>query len=186
MVLRRWRGHFLGRWGGRLGGVPFEGVRSAWLADVEARRLTERYLAAAERRLDLDLADGRAGELVPELSDLTARYPLRESLWVRLLVVLDRCGRQAEALERYEAVRVRLAEELGADPGPELQRVHADLLAGSPLQPSGAAGSMAPGRLVPRQLPVDVDGFTGREQELAGLGELLGDGDDGALEPVVV
>jgi DNA-binding SARP family transcriptional activator len=168
-------------------GAPFEGVRSAWLAEVEARRLTERYLAATERRIDLDLADGRAGELVPELSDLTARYPLRESLWVRLLVVLDRCGRQAEALERYEAVRVRLVEELGADPGPELQQVHADLLAGRPPQPSGAAGSTAPKQLVPRQLPVDVDGFTGREQELAGLETLLGDGDDeGALGPVVV
>ena len=168
-------------------GAPFEGVQSAWLADVEARRLTERYLAATERRIDLDLADGRATELVPELSDLTARYPLRESLWVRLLVVLDRCGRQAEALERYEAVRVRLAEELGADPGPELQGMHADLLAGRPPQPSGAAGSRAPKQPVPRQLPVDIDGFTGREQELAGLEALLGDGDDeGALEPVVV
>jgi DNA-binding SARP family transcriptional activator/tetratricopeptide (TPR) repeat protein len=168
-------------------GVPFEDVQSAWLADTEARRLTERYLAATERRIDVDLADGRAGELVPELSDLTGRYPLRESLWVRLLVVLDRCGRQAEALERYEAVRVRLAEELGADPGPELQGVHADLLAGRPPQPSGAAGSTAPTHLVPRQLPVDIDGFTGREQELAGLEALLGGGDDEeALEPVVV
>src|ERR671923_2419524 len=160
MVLRRWRGHFLGRWGGRLGGVPFEGVRSAWLADVEARRLTERYLAAAERRLDLDLADGRAGELVPELSDLTARYPLRESLWVRLLVVLDHCGRQAEALERYEAVRVRLAEELGADPGPELQRIHADLLAGRPLLPDAGAAAVRCPCIVPRQLPAAVNGFT--------------------------
>jgi tetratricopeptide (TPR) repeat protein len=124
---------------------------------------------------------------VAELSNLTGRYPLRESLWVRLLVALDRCGRQAEALERYEAVRVRLVEELGADPGPELQQLHADLLAGRPAQPAGATGSMAPGPLVPRQLPVDVDGFTGREQELAGLETLLGDGDDeGALEPVVV
>ncbi len=168
-------------------GAPFEGVRSAWLADVEARRLTERYLAAIERRVDLELAEGRAGELVAELSYLTARYPLRESLWVRLLVALDRCGRQAEALERYEAVRVRLVEELGADPGPELQQVHADLLAGRPPQPSGAAGSMAPGPLVPRQLPVDVDGFTGRQAALADLDKLLGRGnDDGVLEPVVV
>jgi hypothetical protein len=37
------------------------------------------------------------------------------------------------------------------------------------------------------QLPVDIDGFTGREQELAGLEALLGDGDDeGVGEPVVV
>jgi DNA-binding SARP family transcriptional activator/tetratricopeptide (TPR) repeat protein len=168
-------------------GVPFEGVRSAWLADAEGRRLVERYLAATERRVDLDLAEGRATELVAELSELTARFPLRESLWARLLVALDRCGRQAEALERYEAVRVRLAEELGADPGPELQRVHADLLAGRPLAPAPAsAPPLAPARdavreapvpVVPRQLPADVDGFTGREQELVELERGLVDAD---------
>lgn len=104
--------------------------------------------------MDLDLADGRAGELVAELSGLVARYPLRESLWVRLLVALDRCGRQAEALERYEAVRRRLAEELGADPGPELQRVHAALLVGRPPGPVGApVGRVVPaGRQVARNL----------------------------------
>jgi DNA-binding SARP family transcriptional activator/tetratricopeptide (TPR) repeat protein len=163
-------------------GVPFEDVRSGWLEDEEARRLTERYLAATERRIDLDLAEGRATELVAELSSLTARYPLRESLWVRLLVVLDRCGRPAEALERYEAVRVRLAQELGADPGPELQQVHAELLAGRPPGPVGAPV----GWVLPRQLPADVDGFTGREQELAGLEKLLDMGDDDGTWRLVV
>ena len=50
-------------------------------------------------------------------------------MWLRLLVALHRSGRRAEALQRYEAIRVHLAEELGVDPGAELQRVYADLLA---------------------------------------------------------
>ncbi|HEY0949651.1 ATP-binding protein [Nocardioides sp.] len=33
------------------------------------------------------------------------------------------------ALERYESVRTRLADELGVDPGPRLQALHAELLA---------------------------------------------------------
>jgi DNA-binding SARP family transcriptional activator len=94
-------------------GAPFEGLRSAWLEDAEAPRLVEAYLAAVERRVDLDLAQGRLAGLVPLLRELVAQHPLRESLWVRLLVVLARCGRQAEAVERYEMVRLRLAEELG-------------------------------------------------------------------------
>ncbi|HEU4399286.1 MAG TPA: AfsR/SARP family transcriptional regulator [Actinomycetota bacterium] len=111
-------------------GAPFDGVRSDWLDQAQAPWLQERYLAALERRIDLDLADGAPVDLVAELGELTVRFPLRESLWVRLLVVLERAGRPAEALERYEAVRARLAEELGTDPGPELRQIHADLLAG--------------------------------------------------------
>ena len=41
----------------------------------------------------------------------------------------NRSGRRAEALDRYQAVRVHLADELGVDPGSDLQRVYADLLA---------------------------------------------------------
>jgi DNA-binding SARP family transcriptional activator len=42
--------------------------------------------------------------------------------------MLNRCGRRAEAVRRYEVIRRRLVEELGTDPSPELQRVYAGLL----------------------------------------------------------
>jgi tetratricopeptide (TPR) repeat protein len=96
---------------------------------------------------------------------------------VRLLVVLARCGRQAEALERYGLVRARLAEELGVDPGPDLQRVYADLLAGRAPAAGGAGGQEALRRLVPRQLPLSGDRFTGREAALKALAEVFGRGD---------
>jgi DNA-binding SARP family transcriptional activator/tetratricopeptide (TPR) repeat protein len=166
-------------------GTPFDGVRSDWLEQTQSPRLQERYLAGLERRVDLDLADGSSVDLVAELGELTGRHPLRESLWVRLLVVLERAGRPAEALERYEAIRVRLAEELGTDPGPELQRVHADLLGGRPARlPSGAPPASA--RVVPRQLPADTDVFTGRAAALAALDGLVGDEDGPAPRPLVV
>jgi DNA-binding SARP family transcriptional activator len=114
-------------------GRPFEGVPSERLEEAEAPRLTEQYLTALERRMDLDLAAGRHTELAAELEGATAQHPLRESLWVRLLVVLDRCGRQAEALARYGTIRARIADELGVDPSPELRRIYADLVAGRPI-----------------------------------------------------
>ncbi len=166
-------------------GVPFEGMASAWLEESAAPYLVERRLAALERRVDLDIEDGRAGELVAELSELVTRWPLRESLWVRLLVVLDRCGRQAEALERYEAIRVRLAEELGADPGPELRAVHADLLAGRGAGAALGEGTVARS-VVPRQLPVDIDAFTGRPGAMEQLEELLGGERDRIQGPAVI
>ena len=148
-------------------GTPFDGVRSDWLEQTVSPWLQERYLAGLERRvdLDMDLGLGRGHDLVAELDELATRFPLRESLWARLLRALERAGRPAEALQRYETIRARLAEELGTDPSPELQRLYADLLAG---------GAPAPAhRVMPRQLPSTVDGFAGRDAELKALDGLL-------------
>lgn len=156
-------------------GEPFAGVTSRWLGETEAPRLVERFLSGLERRIDLDLAAGRPGEVVAELNEWTARYPMRETLWTRLLTALDRCGRQAEALERYEQIRVRVAVELGVDPSPELQRVHADLLAGRTPGPAGGVRQPPRSTVVPRQLPVDIDTFTGRVAAVKALANLVGD-----------
>ncbi|SFO56317.1 AfsR/SARP family transcriptional regulator [Actinomadura welshii] len=110
-------------------GEPLEGVPSARLRESEAPWLLERYLTALERRIDLDLAAGRHRELILELSELAARYPLREPLWSRLLIALGRSGRRADALTRYETIRTRLSGELGVDPDPDLQRTYIELLA---------------------------------------------------------
>jgi DNA-binding SARP family transcriptional activator/tetratricopeptide (TPR) repeat protein len=160
-------------------GTPFDGIRSDWLEQSVAPALQERYLTALERRVDLDLASGSHPDPTEpaELAELVERHPLRESLWVRLLRVLESAGRPAEALERYETIRRRLAAELGADPSPELRQVHADLLAGD-ASPGGPA--------VPRQLPAAVHGFAGRAAELAALDALLGPPDEaGSRSPLI-
>ena len=144
-------------WSGR----PFEGISSEWLESSEAPRLVEQYLAAVERRIDLQRGDDLYGEVLVELRELTAAHPLRESLWVRLLRLLAQSGRTAEALELYESVRLRIADELGVDPGGELRGVHAELLAGDAPPP--------PRRIAPSQLPADVPGFTGRKEVLTEL-----------------
>jgi DNA-binding SARP family transcriptional activator/tetratricopeptide (TPR) repeat protein len=166
-------------------GIPFDGVRSEWLEHTQVPRLQERYLAGLERRVDLDLADGRHAGLAAELEELTARFPLRESLWARLLTVLERSGRPAEALARYEEIRARLAEELGADPGTELRQVHANLLAGGAPELTGSVRP-APADRVPRQLPAGIDGFVGRDSELKALDSLLGNQIESGRRPVVI
>ncbi|GIJ56804.1 AfsR/SARP family transcriptional regulator [Virgisporangium aurantiacum] len=108
-------------------GDPFDGSRLDWSRGQRVR-LVEGYLAALERRVDLDLAEGRAGEAVVLLREVAAAHPLREPLLARFLMALTAAGRRAEALAEYESIRRRLAEELGTDPGPELRRIHAGLL----------------------------------------------------------
>jgi DNA-binding SARP family transcriptional activator len=148
-------------------GDPLDNLSSAWFDSLRAK-LVERYLAALERWIDLELAEGRHSELVPRLRELTSLHPLRESLWVRLLTALDRSGRQADALAAYESIRRRLAEDLGVDPGPDLRRIHTGLL-GERSAPPEPAPTLEKGYVVPRQLPTDIDGFTGRTATLKAL-----------------
>ncbi|MGR6919154.1 AfsR/SARP family transcriptional regulator [[Actinomadura] parvosata] len=119
-------------------GAPFDGVESEVLSGPRASHLVELRLSAVERWIDLGLAEGRHAEMVAEIQLLAAGHPLREPLWGRLLRTLGRCGRQAEALATYERLRRRIAEDLGADPSPELQRIHLSL-----LNPGGGRSSFA-------------------------------------------
>ena len=66
---------------------------------------------------------GAAGEAIGQLEALVAQYPLREALWYWLMTALYRAGRQADALAAYAKVRKTLVEELGIEPGRELQEL---------------------------------------------------------------
>jgi len=153
-------GRVLGLWRGE----PLADV-AAPFAEGQRTRLTELRLAAVEAWADAGLACGRQDELVPALEGWTARYPLRELLWAQLIVALDRCGRQADALAAYRRVRAVLRDELGADPGEQLQRAHQEVLA----RPRAAAARLPPEAAV----PAPHSALVGREAEIAGTRALL-------------
>ena len=73
---------------------------------------------------------GQHAVLVGELESLVARHPLRERLWAALMMALYRSGRQAEAVRAYQRARDVLVGELGLEPGAELRRLEAAVLAG--------------------------------------------------------
>ncbi|MFY9671580.1 MAG: AfsR/SARP family transcriptional regulator, partial [Trebonia sp.] len=95
---------------------------------IEAARLEELRLCAIEDRIDSDLALGRHADVASELAALAAVHPLRERLHGQLMIALYRSGRQAEALEAYQAARRTLVEELGLEPGPALRRLESAIL----------------------------------------------------------
>jgi DNA-binding SARP family transcriptional activator len=98
----------------------------------EAGRLEELRLVVQERRIEADLDSGRDTELVAELERLIAEHPLRERLRGQLMLALYRSGRQAEALIAYRAARSTLVEELGLEPGAELQELERAMLRQDP------------------------------------------------------
>jgi hypothetical protein len=97
-------------------------------AEAAARRLAELRLYALEERIDAELELGEHARLVPELEALVEQEPLRERPRGQLMVALYRCGRQAEALERYREGRTLLVDELGIEPGPALQELERAIL----------------------------------------------------------
>ncbi|MFD5831076.1 BTAD domain-containing putative transcriptional regulator [Lentzea sp. NPDC060358] len=145
-ALRLWRGR------------PFADIGSDALERDHVPALTEKYLATLEARIEADLRDGAHERLVPELRSLTGQHPARERLWAQLVVALHRCDRQTEAVQVYEEVRATLADELGLDPGRDLQQAHRQVLT-------------ADHRPRPRNdLPGDIADFAGRGDD---LGEIL-------------
>jgi DNA-binding SARP family transcriptional activator len=129
-ALELWRGSALGE----LAGAEF--------VQGEVRRLEELRLVALEDRVDADVAAGEDAALVSELAALTALHPFRERLHGQLMLALYRSGRQAEALEHYRRTHRLLGEELGIEPGPDLQKLHEALLRHAP--------EVAPERREPR------------------------------------
>jgi predicted ATPase/DNA-binding SARP family transcriptional activator len=138
-------------------------------AQAEAARLEELRLAAVELRAELRLAAGRHGELVGELEALVATHPLRERPRGQLMLALYRSGRQADALRAYRETRAVLAEELGIDPSPELQRLHQAILTQDPALDAVPDGRRQP----PHNLPERLTSFVGRDVELREVGKLL-------------
>lgn len=95
----------------------------------EKTRWIEGHAALVEDRADALLATGRAAEIVGDLEAAVADAPLRERRWGQLMLALYRAGRQGEALGAYRRARSLLADELGVDPGPELRRLEAAIVA---------------------------------------------------------
>jgi len=176
-------------------GRPLADLEFESFARFEIQRLEAARLAATEDRIEAELALRQHASLCPELERLVAEHPLRERLRGQLMVALYRSGRQAEALEAYRAGRVLLVEQLGIEPGPGLRRIHEQVLAAdaglempAPAAPGIPAGK-PPLAVVPRELPADVNAFTGRAAELAELDLLLPDATEqggGAAGAVVI
>lgn len=194
--------------------------RGPLLADVASGRLRDRVggpltqlrMTATEAMVDAELACGRHGELIGELTAMTAEHPHRERFYGQLMLALYRAGRHPEALDMYQRLRTRLVDDLGVDPGPQLRQLYTAILRHDPdlaaPRDTGATGhdigathvaTAAPGiptptpapavpvgPPVPAQLPADVAGFTGRTTSMARLDALLSAAGEGQTAAVAI
>ena len=141
----------------------------------EMRRLDELRLAALEARIDADLELGHHGDVIGELEGLVAEHPLREGFLRQLMRALYRAGRQAEALDVYQAARTRFVDELGIEPGPALRQLQAEILrheaglaAAEPRAAADDEGEIVKALLAGRVVPViGLDGAGELAEHLA-------------------
>jgi DNA-binding SARP family transcriptional activator len=169
-------------------GAAYTDVCDAAWASPEITRLEEMRLAVIEERFTALLDLGAHTVAVAELEGHVRAHPLREHSCELLVRALYRGGRQAEALGVLRSTRMRLAEELGIDPGPALQRLERDILTQAPTldwqppKPAPTVAATAPAK-APAQAPAtstdppqrgDDEVFVGRESALQRLADVLG------------
>jgi DNA-binding SARP family transcriptional activator len=108
-------------------GPAFAGV-SAPLVMAAAEALNEQLLLAVTAKAEADLALGRCGTVVAEMSAWLIRHPLRERLRGLLMMALHNLGCRADALTVYAAGQQMMKDELGIEPGAWLRAVYQRVL----------------------------------------------------------
>lgn len=167
---------------------PLEEFTGLAFADSARVQLRTQWLAAVTARVEADLALGRHSAVVPELHELLRHDPLQERVRGQLMLALYRSGQQGDALRVYAEGRSFLADELGVDPDPRLQRLHEGILrqdaslrvpsASGPDTPSqpGSAQADQPVATVAATTPAIATPLTslvGRAEEVQTVSRLL-------------
>jgi DNA-binding SARP family transcriptional activator len=159
-------------------GEPFADLNNPWLTNLRASLNREKLDAMLDRN-DIQLWLGLHTVLLADLSVSSAAHPLDERLAAQFMLALYRSGRQADALNHYLRTRRQLDDELGVDPGPEMQDLYQRILRNAP-ELSRTRTAPVPARpLVPRQLPAHTCQRTPKNDPLRFRGGFQGSSQHG-------
>jgi predicted ATPase/DNA-binding SARP family transcriptional activator len=156
-------------------GDILSGAGDADWAIPHRARLEAVRLGLLEGRVAARLDLGASGDAIAELEGLVRLHPSIEGFWALLMLALYRDGRQGDALATYQRARTWLADELGLDPGRQLQQLEQQILSHDPTlgvlhsTPRGLGPEKPAGNLP--ALSVEL---VGRETEVVAIAELVG------------
>ncbi|MEH0575965.1 MULTISPECIES: BTAD domain-containing putative transcriptional regulator [Streptomyces] len=119
-------------------GEPLSDVRTAW-AESARVALRREHREALVGSAELSLRAGRHEECLPQLQWLAEMHPFDEKVAGLLMLALHRGGRQADALDCFQLLRLRMVDLLGCEPGPDLRSLQERILARDPRLRLGSA-----------------------------------------------
>ncbi|GAA2735250.1 AfsR/SARP family transcriptional regulator [Actinocorallia aurantiaca] len=143
-------------------GPAYADVLDEPFARAAISRLDEERLTALEARAEAQLELGEHD--VAQLGHLVTENPFRERLRASYMHALYRSGRHSEALDTFHDLRKRLADELGLDPGPELDALHQSMLTQDPALSPAAEQT---------NLPAALTALVGRQDLVDGVRDRL-------------
>lgn len=144
-------------------GEPLADLTDHGWVEAQRQRLGALRLGVIEVELDAGLSLGRNDSVIERLEALLAERHDHEPYWSRLMIALYRAGRQRESLEAFRRARIALAESVGLEPSPELQRLEADILRQSSELEAPVVATCPYKGLASYQVD-DADMFCGRER----------------------
>ncbi|MEU8217263.1 BTAD domain-containing putative transcriptional regulator [Micromonospora taraxaci] len=164
-------------------GSAGDALAESTLATATFAGVDGEFIAAAVAAADVAVQLRRPAEVLAALRLATEMDRLNEPVHASLVTTLAAAGYQDKALMAYRAIRDRLSEELGIDPGRELREAQHQVLTQAVMPPTAErdqagtpvrAGQSRPVPMVrPAQLPPDQPLFVGRKAELDILSELV-------------
>lgn len=148
---------------------PVLGDLPQFAEDAVVVAANEEVRQAILRFGELAVRTGRPASAIGPLRSIMRTNPLDELACARLMTALVHAGRQAEALREFHAVRERLVDELGVDPGKDLAAAFEQVLAGDTVTVA-VEGEQVPR---PAELPAAPTDFTGRVEQVERLRQML-------------
>ena len=170
-------------------GEPLQDAKYEPFVLAEIEHLHELRAVALEYEVEARLLLGRHEQAIPALRQLIAEYPMRERLRAQLMLALYRSGRQADTLRAFDAARELLVDELGVEPGRDLQRLQRAVLGQDaeldwiPLDERFAAGAARPE--IPKVSQLE-ETLLERDRELTAISEALAEAQQGRGQVVLL
>ncbi|ETW22358.1 BTAD domain-containing putative transcriptional regulator [Mycobacterium gastri] len=124
-------------------GPALDDLRDFNFVDAFAKGLQEEKVLTQLAHAEVEIACGRVHSVIGELETLATDHPYREPLWAQLIAAYYLADRQFDALDAYQRLKDRLADDLGVDPGPAVRVLHERILRQRPLDVRTAAQSSA-------------------------------------------